>query len=80
MSYTVQQETIEDAVRAAAPGLRRQPEIDPARVYVLGHSLGGYLLPRIATQDGKLAGLIFLAANARPVEVMALEQNDMSRA
>jgi uncharacterized protein len=75
MNYTVQQETVEDAVRAAAL-LRRQPEIDPARVYVLGHSLGGYLLPRIAAQDGKLAGLIFLAANARPVEVMALEQNE----
>jgi uncharacterized protein len=75
MNYTVQQETIEDAVRAAAL-LRRQPEIDPAHIYVLGHSLGGYLLPRIATQDGKLAGLIFLAANARPVEVMTLEQNE----
>jgi uncharacterized protein len=74
-NYTVQQETIEDAVRATTL-LRRQPEIDRARVYVLGHSLGGYLLPRIAAQDGKLAGLIFLAANARPVEVMALEQNE----
>jgi hypothetical protein len=75
MDYTVRQETVEDAVRAAAL-LRRQPEIDTARVYILGHSLGGYLLPRIIAQDGKLAGLIFLAANARPVEVMALEQNE----
>lgn len=75
MDYTVQQETVEDAVRAAAL-LRHQPEIDPRRVFVLGHSLGGYLAPRIAAQDGKLAGLIFLAANARPVEVMALEQNE----
>ena len=31
---------------------------------------------RIAPQAGKLAGLIFLAANARHVEVMALEQNE----
>ena len=73
--YTVQQETIEDAVRAIAL-LRHQPEIDPARIFVLGHSLGGYLAPRIAAQDGKLAGLIFLAANARPIEVVALEQNE----
>jgi dienelactone hydrolase len=73
MDYTVQQETVEDAVRATAL-LRRQAEIDPRRVFVLGHSLGGYLAPRIAVQDGKLAGLIFLAANARPVEAMALEQ------
>jgi hypothetical protein len=75
MNYTVQEETVEDAVRAAAL-LRHQPEIDPNRIFVLGHSLGGYLAPRIAAQDGKLAGLIFLAANARPVEIMALEQNE----
>jgi dienelactone hydrolase len=75
MSYTVEQETVEDALRAAAL-LRRQPEINAARVFALGHSLGGYLLPRIAARDGHFAGLIFLAANARPVEIMALEENE----
>ncbi|HLK63193.1 MAG TPA: alpha/beta fold hydrolase [Bryobacteraceae bacterium] len=75
MDYTVQQETVEDAVRAAAL-LRKRPEIDAARVFMLGHSLGGYLAPRIGMQDGKLAGLIFLAANARPVEDMALDANE----
>jgi uncharacterized protein len=75
MDFTVQQETIEDALRAIAL-LRHQPEIDPNRIFALGHSLGGYLAPRIAAQDGKLAGLIFLAANARPIEVVALEQNE----
>ena len=73
LDYTVRQETVEDAVRATAL-LRHQAEIDGRRVFVLGHSLGGYLAPRIAAQDGRLAGLIFLAANARPVETMALEQ------
>jgi dienelactone hydrolase len=75
MDYTVEQETVEDAVRAADL-LRHQPEIDPKRIFVLGHSLGGYLAPRIANRDARLAGLIFLAANARPVEIMALEQNE----
>ena len=75
IDYTVEQETVEDAVRAAAL-LRHQPEIDASRIFVIGHSLGGYLAPRIAARDGKLAGLVFLAANARPVEVMALEQNE----
>lgn len=75
MNYTVQQETVEDAIRAAEL-LGRQPEVNAARVYMLGHSLGGYLLPRIATRYGKLAGLVFLAANARPVEIMALEENE----
>jgi hypothetical protein len=46
------------------------------RIFVLGHSLGGYAVPRIAARDGKLAGLIFFAANARPIEDVALDQND----
>jgi len=57
IDFTLQQETVEDAVRAAAL-MRQQPEIDPDSIFVLGHSLGGYASPRIAAQDGSLAGLI----------------------
>jgi len=75
MAFTIEQETVEDAVRAIAV-MRRQPEVAANRIYLLGHSLGGYATPRIAARDGKLAGLIFLAANARPIEDVALDQND----
>ncbi len=75
LEFTMEQETLEDAMRAVVL-LRAQPEIAPDRVYVLGHSLGGYALPRIAARDRRLAGLIFLAANARPIEDVALDQND----
>lgn len=64
---TSKEETIDDALAAIAL-LRRTAGIDPRRIFVLGHSLGGYLLPRIARADGKLAGLIFMAANSRPFE------------
>jgi dienelactone hydrolase len=74
-SYTLDDETVEDAVRALAV-LRAQPEIDPNRVYLLGHSLGGYASPRIAARDQKLAGLILLAGLARPVEDAAVEQTE----
>jgi uncharacterized protein len=70
---TVDEETVTDAARAAAL-LRTQKEIDPRRVYVLGHGLGGYVAPRIAEEDGKLAGIILFAANARPIEDVALDQ------
>lgn len=70
---TVNEETVDDAVRAIAL-LREQKEVDPKRVYILGHSLGGYVAPRIAEEDGKLAGMILLAANARPVEDVILDQ------
>jgi len=75
MAFTIEQETVADAVRAIGV-LRSQPEVAANRIYVLGHSLGGYAAPRIAARDGKLAGLIFLSANARPIEDVALDQND----
>jgi uncharacterized protein len=73
--FTLREETIEDAVRGIAVA-RRQPEVDPARVFVLGHSLGGYATPRIARQDGKLAGAILLAGNARHIEDISLAQTE----
>ena len=70
---TVDDETISDA-RAALTLLAKQSEIDPARIFLLGHSLGGYLAPRIATGDSQIAGIIMMAANTHPVEQLNLEQ------
>lgn len=58
--FTVKDETIDDAVSALAL-LREQTEVNASRTFVLGHSLGGMLAPRIAKADGKLAGLIIMA-------------------
>jgi hypothetical protein len=71
--FTVKQETIDDAVLGVAL-LRSTEGIDPRRVFVLGHSLGGYLLPRIMERDQKLAGGIALAGSTRPLEVLLVEQ------
>ncbi|MBZ5725405.1 MAG: alpha/beta hydrolase [Acidobacteriia bacterium] len=71
--FTIQQETVEDAVKAAAL-VRPQPEVNPQRVFLLGHGMGGYIAPEIAEDDGKLAGLVLLAANARPLEDLVVEQ------
>ena len=70
----IDNETTDDAVAALAT-LRAQPGIDPARVFVLGHSQGGMMAPRIAMQDGKTAGLILLAAPARNLLDILMEQN-----
>lgn len=70
---TVQQETVEDAVKAAEL-LRSQPQIDPKRVFILGHSLGGYLAPRIIKQAPWVAGVIILAGNTRPLATLIVEQ------
>ncbi|HEY0512347.1 MAG TPA: alpha/beta fold hydrolase [Thermoanaerobaculia bacterium] len=72
-NFTVRQETIDDALAAAAL-LRHTEGIDPKRVFVLGHSLGGLLIPRIGQGDPLLAGLIVLAGATRPLEDIILEQ------
>jgi dienelactone hydrolase len=71
--FTVQEETVEDALKAIAL-LRSQAEVNGSRVFVIGHSLGAYVAPRIAEQDGKLAGLVLMAGNVRPVEDLMVEQ------
>ena len=72
-NFTVQEETVEDAVKAIAL-LRTQAEVNGGRVFVIGHSLGAYVAPRIAEQDGKLAGVVLMAGNVRPVEDLLVEQ------
>ncbi|WP_020375370.1 alpha/beta hydrolase family protein [Sulfobacillus thermosulfidooxidans] len=66
-SFTVADETTDDVLEAVA-FLKRVEQIDQTKIFLLGHSLGGFLLPRIAQQTGDLAGVILLAANARPLE------------
>jgi len=63
-----------DDARAAAALLAQQPEIDPKRIFVLGHSLGGTLAPRIAQGDPQVAGLIIMAGTTRPLEKVVVEQ------
>jgi dienelactone hydrolase len=70
---TVKEEVVDDAV-AAADFLTQQPGIDPKRVFLLGHSLGGYLAPRIASEDPKLAGVIIMAGTARPLDEVIFDQ------
>ena len=72
-TLTVKEEILDDAGRALAL-LRTQPEVDPKRVYLLGHSLGGSYAPRIAAEDGKLAGIIVMAGDLRKMEDAILDQ------
>jgi dienelactone hydrolase len=72
-NYTVQDETVEDAVNALA-AVRAQAEVNGSRVFIIGHSLGGYVAPRIAEQDGKLAGIVLMAGNVRPLEDLLVDQ------
>jgi fermentation-respiration switch protein FrsA (DUF1100 family) len=70
---TVQEETISDAI-AAIDLLQTYDTIDTGKIYVLGHSLGGMLAPRLANMTSELAGLIMLAAPTRQIEDLILNQ------
>ena len=72
---TVQDETIDDVVYAL-DYLQTLDNIDTEHIYIAGHSLGGYLVPRIAAQTPEAAGYILLAASARPIEDLLLEQTE----
>jgi len=74
-AMTVRDETIDDAL-AAAELLRKTPKIDGRRVFILGHSLGGFLMPRIAlaAEPLRIAGFISLAGLTRPLEDTILRQ------
>lgn len=73
---TVEQEYLEPA--AAAIELLRSfvAEVDPERVFVFGHSLGGTVAPRVAAATPAVAGLVLLAGASQPLPATVLRQID----
>jgi dienelactone hydrolase len=72
-NFTVEDEVIDDTI-AAVSLLNASSFVDHSRIFVLGHSLGGMLAPRIASQDHRIAGIILLAGPTRHLEDLILEQ------
>jgi len=72
-TFTVEKETVADAAEAVRC-LRQVKEVDPGKIFVLGHSLGGTLAPRIAQRAPAAAGLIILAGATRPLEDVVIDQ------
>lgn len=66
-------ETVDDAL-SALHFAETLPEVAADSIYVLGHSLGGMLAPRIAQKWESAAGIILLAAPARPFDAVLKEQ------
>lgn len=72
---TVREETIDDAL-AAVNLLREIPDIDASRIFVLGHSLGGMLIPWIGSEADDIAGFVIMAGSTRRLEDIILDQLD----
>lgn len=73
--FTVNEETVYDA-QEAVRFLHTYKGIDAKRIIVIGHSLGGMMLPRIADMEIPLAGVVFMAAPAKRLSDKIIEQMD----
>ena len=71
--FTVREETEDDA-QSAVHLLREAKQTDPRRVYLVGHSLGGWIAPRIAERNPELAGIAILAGNTRAFATLVVDQ------
>lgn len=74
MDVDIRQETIDDA-NAAVALLRADGRVDGARIFVLGHSLGGMMVPAIAAENPDLAGAISMAGSLRRLWEIVYDQN-----
>jgi dienelactone hydrolase len=72
---TVKEETIDDAILATEL-LKKDSRIDSHNIFIIGHSMGGMLAPRIDSEGGKYKGLIIMAGTPRKLEDVMLEQNE----
>lgn len=70
---TVKEETIEDALLAVQM-LKRDPRIDHDRIFILGHSMGAMLAPRIDAEGADVKGLIMMAGTPYRLEEIVLRQ------
>jgi dienelactone hydrolase len=74
-AFTVQDETIEDAIFAGLL-LAQNERIDSNKIFVVGHSLGGMLAPRIVDEsNGIFAGAVIMAGSPRSLLDIIYDQN-----
>lgn len=75
-TFTVKEESVDDTLQAVKL-LLADERIDAQRVFVIGHSQGGMLVPKIIEHDNNdtIAGAVILAGPAKPLEDVLFDQN-----
>jgi uncharacterized protein len=69
--FTMTDEYVPCAV-AAVHLLKLQPTVDSARVFVLGHSMGGKVAPRVVAAEPSIAGLVIMAGDTQQMHHSAI--------
>ena len=67
---------VKDAVRFA----KEDERVDGNRLYLVGHSQGGMLSPKIVTDNPEFKGFISMGGTLRRMEDLILEQNKVMNA
>lgn len=78
-TFTLKRESVDDAL-SAVEKLKGMDSIDPSRIYVAGHSQGGFALPLIIQEDTDkdIAGSILLAGPAgKFADILTLQQKEL---
>ncbi|HEY0839724.1 MAG TPA: alpha/beta hydrolase, partial [Vulgatibacter sp.] len=73
-------DVILDDVSAAIDRLLAEPEVDPERIFLVGHSEGGTFLPELMRRRPEVKAGVMLAANFRPIDEIVAQQALDSRA
>ncbi len=73
MRPSVKEETIDDALLAVEM-LKKDERIDHDRIFIIGHSMGAMLAPRIDAEGADVKGLVLMAASPYRLEEIVLRQ------
>lgn len=72
-SFTIEKDSLNDASDAISYALS-SGTIDADSIYIIGHSLGGMMAPKIAEDHPEVAGIVLLAGSPRRLEDIILDQ------
>ena len=67
-------------VAAGVAFLRAHPRINKKKIWLIGHSEGGYIAPMVAAKDKKIEGIVSLAGTAVTGKEILMVQNRLIRA
>ncbi|MBH1940599.1 alpha/beta fold hydrolase [Mobilitalea sibirica] len=73
-AFTIYDDSLNDVERAIDFTLNSD-QVDTDNIYIIGHSLGGMLAPKIASDHEAVAGIVILAGSPRKLEDISFDQN-----
>ncbi|MDZ4666741.1 MAG: dienelactone hydrolase family protein [bacterium] len=72
-TFTPREDLLNDLYKAIDT-LKTLPDIDPSRIYVLGHGQGGMLLPLVAKERREVKGIVLMGATAKRQQENMIDQ------